>query len=163
MVRTYLANEFGVVKSCRALKLATSSYYYVAKPRKDDSQILAAIEEYLEREGPIGYIAMSKILKSRFGVGKKRIYRIMQEHGLLCKKARKYRPKTTDSNHGLPKYQNLLPQTTLTTINQAYFGDVTQFSIRGRNAYLALLTDLYNREIVGYAVSWSNDTHLVMQ
>lgn len=161
MVKTYLASEFGIVKSCRALKLAPSSYYYVARMRSDESHIVAAIEDYIEREGPIGYIAMSKILKSRFQIGKKRMYRIMKENDLLCKKPHKYRAKTTDSQHGLQKYQNLLKDSAITKINQAYVGDVTQFSIRGRNAFLALLTDLYNREIIGYAISHDNNTQLV--
>jgi hypothetical protein len=43
--------------------------------------------------------------------------------------------KSTDSNHGLRKYDNLLKGVTLMATNQAYLGDVTQFSIRGRAAY----------------------------
>jgi putative transposase len=163
MVETYLSGQFGVVQSCAALKLATSTYYYVAKIKKDESEIIAACENLIAEYGPIGYISMSKILKSRFGIGKKRMYRIMKDNYLLCKKARKYRTKTTDSNHGLAKYENLLQGVTLTETNQAYVGDVTQFSIRGRDAFLALLTDRFNREIVGYAVSWRNNRSLVLQ
>lgn len=161
MVKTYLASEFGTVKSCRALKLAPSTFYYTATPREDESEIIAAIEKKLERQGPIGYIAMSKILKPQFKIGKKRMYRIMAENNLLCRKSRKYRVKTTDSQHGFKKYRNILKTSTISAVNQAYVGDVTQFSIRGRNAYLALLTDLHNREIVGFALSATNDTSLV--
>jgi putative transposase len=163
MVKTYLGSEFGVVKSCAALKLAASTYYYVHKPKQDESHIVAAIEALIERHGPIGYIAMAKILKADFKIGKKKVYRIMRENELLCKKARKYRVKCTDSKHSFRKYENLLQGITLTATNQAYVGDVTQFSIRGRDAYLALLTDRFNREIVGYAVSWRNDRALVLQ
>lgn len=161
MVETHLRSKFGVVKSCKALALATSTYYYKPVLKKDESEIIAAIENRIEQHGPIGYIAMSKLLKSTFGVGKKCTYRIMKENGLLCKKVRKYSIKTTDSNHALPKYQNLLKSAALTDTGQALVGDVTQFSIRGRSAYLAMLSDLFNREIVGFAVSWSNDTSLV--
>jgi transposase InsO family protein len=163
MVETYLAAEFGVVKSCAALKLATSTYYYVGKEKRDESAIVEAAQSLIEQNGPIGYIAMSKILKLQFGIGKKRMYRIMKENGLLCKKTRKHRVKTTDSNHSLPKYENHLQGVTLTKVNQAYVGDVTQFSIHGRDAYLALLSDRFNREIVGYAVSWANNRSLVLQ
>ena len=89
------------------------------------------------------------------------MYRIMAENNLLCRKSRKYRVKTTDSQHGFKKYRNILKTSTISAVNQAYVGDVTQFSIRGRNAYLALLTDLHNREIVGFALSATNDTSLV--
>jgi len=135
----------------------------VHKPKQDESHIVAAMETLIEKHGPIGYIAMTKILKADFKIGKRKVYRIMKEHELLCKKARKYRVKSTDSNHSLRKYDNLLQGVTLTATNQAYVGDVTQFSIRGRDAYLALLTDRFNREIVGYAVSWRNDRELVLQ
>lgn len=115
----------------------------------------------LEEYGPIGYKATSIILKPNWAVGKKRIYRIMREERLLCKKARKYRVKTTNSDHKLPKYQNLIKDVKYTAVGQAIVGDVTQFSIQGKDAFLALLTDLYNREIVGYAVARRNDTNLV--
>jgi hypothetical protein len=86
MVKTYLADEFGVVKSCAALKLATSTYYYMRKSKRDESHIVAAIESLIEKHRPIGYIAMTKILKADFKIGKKKVYRIMKEHELLCKK-----------------------------------------------------------------------------
>lgn len=161
MVKTYLRGQFGVLKSCKALDLASSTYYYMPVPKKDESAIIAAIQNRIEQHGPLGYIAMSKLLKPTFSIGKKRTYRIMKENGLLCKKPRKYKVKTTDSNHNLPKYQNHLKNAALTDVNQALVGDVTQFSIRGRSAFLAMLSDLFNREIVGFAVSWTNDTALV--
>jgi len=144
------------------MMLATSTYYYMPLKKKNDAEIIRAIQNLIEKNGPIGYISMSKLLKPEFGIGKKRTYRLMKENGLLCKKARKHLVKTTDSDHSLPKYENLLKGVTITGINQAIVGDVTQFSIRGKNAYLAMLMDLFNREIVGFAVSHTNDTSLVV-
>jgi putative transposase len=49
-----------------------------------------------------------------------------------------------------------------TGINQIIVGDVTAFDIQGKDHFLALLMDLHNREIVGFAVSGKNDTNLVL-
>lgn len=144
------------------MDIAVSTYYYKATPKPDESKIIAQIEEVLEMLGPTGYIAMSVILKRTMTINKKRVYRIMLENGFLCKKKAKAYSKTTNSTHNLPKYQNLAANYVTSDIGQVLVGDVTQFDIRGRDCFLALLMDRHNLEIVGAAISWTNDTNLVL-
>jgi len=144
------------------MEIATSTYYYKARPKPDESQIITQIEDTLELLGPTGYIAMTVILKRTMTINKKKVYRIMGENGFLCQKKVRAYSKTTDSSHNLPKYQNLAANYVTLDVGQVLVGDVTQFDIRGRDCFLALLMDRHNLEIAGAAISWSNDTDLVL-
>ena len=150
------------MKSCKAMEIATSTYYYKAILKPDESQIIDKIEEVLGMLGPTGYIAMTVILKRNMTINKKKVYRIMRENGFLCPKKVKAYSKTTDSSHNLPKYQNHAADCVTSDIGQVLVGDVTQFDIRGRDCFLALLMDRHNHEVAGAAISWTNDTDLVL-
>jgi len=66
-------------------------------------------------------------------------------------KQRKYR--TTDSR-GIIYFPNLLLSLDeLTGINQLWVSDITYFEIGSEVYYLTFITDIYNREIVGYMAS----------
>ena len=85
----------------------------------------------------------------------------MSENGLLCRKKAAFKSATTDSGHKLQKFPNLIKGESLENIN-VIFGDVTAFDIQGKDAYLACLMMHQNREVIGYAVSFRNDTDLVL-
>jgi transposase InsO family protein len=89
-----------------------------------------------------GYRQVTDHLKNRERINKKRVYRIMKENGLLCRKSNKTRVKTTNSKHGFKKYRNLIKDLTLDQKNQVLVGDVTAYDVKGRDHYLALLMDL---------------------
>ncbi len=55
-----------------------------------------------------GYRRITADLQNRsYVVNRKRVLRLMRQDNLLCLK-KKFKPKTTDSSHGLPVYPNLL-------------------------------------------------------
>ncbi len=74
------------------------------------------------------------------------------EHGYKVEiKKRKYR--TTDSR-GIIYFPNLLLQMgELSSVNQLWVSDITYFEIGSQLYYLTFITDIYNREIVGYSAS----------
>ena len=163
IIENSLSSEFGVVRSCKAMKIPTSTFYYKKKPRLDeDAYVLKCIEEYSSKLNQVGYISMTKMLREEKGlkINKKRVYRIMKENGLLCRKKRSFRLKTTDSNHNLRKYPNLL-KIDKPDPSKVLVGDVTTFDIKSVNYYLALLMRLGSRRIVGAAISDKNNTELV--
>ena len=60
--------------------------------------------------------------------------------------------KTTDSNHWLKKYPNLIEDIVLSAPEQLWVSDITYIrTLQGFN-YLSLITDAYSRKIVGYAL-----------
>ena len=81
-----------------------------------------------------------------------RIRKIRKKLGIRCKQIRKFKP-TTNSNHTLPVAENLLEQKfEATSPNQVWVSDLTYISTDEGWLYCAAHKDLFNGEIVGYAL-----------
>jgi transposase InsO family protein len=76
----------------------------------------------------------------------------MRDEGLLIKRKRKY-AKTTNSAHGFKTYNNKIKELEIVKPNQVWVSDITYISTREGFMYLALITDLFSRKIVGYDIS----------
>lgn len=163
-IRDYLAPNFGIEKSCEALGMSMSTYYYKSKEKNiaEDKVIADKIENIIELMPESGYRPVTQVLKREQVINHKRVYRIMRENGLLCRKTKRFRVGTTFSRHKYYKFPNIVKDIITTDINQVIVGDVTAYDIRGKDHYLATLMDLHNREIIGKAVSDKNDTALVL-
>jgi len=70
--------------------------------------------------------------------------------------------KTTDSNHSLPIFRNLLKKRRVRAINQVWVADITYIRIQSGFVYLAAILDLYSRKVVGWAFSKRIDTQLCL-
>jgi transposase InsO family protein len=85
------------------------------------------------------------------------VARLMRDHGIVAKSARKFRVSTTDSNHHLPVADNLLDrQFNPSEANEVWVADITYIPTDEGFLYLAAVEDLYSRRIVG----WSMDDHM---
>ncbi|MFA0079383.1 IS3 family transposase, partial [Vibrio artabrorum] len=77
----------------------------------------------------------------------------MKRQGLVAKAARKFK-STTDSKHRLPVAPNLLDQDfNATAPNQKWAGDITYLATSEGWMYLAVIIDLYSRQVVGWSMS----------
>jgi transposase InsO family protein len=76
----------------------------------------------------------------------------MRDEGLLIKRKRKY-AKTTNSEHGFRTYNNKIKELEIIKPNQVWVSDITYISTREGFMYLALITDLFSRKIVGFDIS----------
>jgi len=70
--------------------------------------------------------------------------------------------RTTDSDHALPVYPNLLKKRQVRAVNQVWVADITYIRIRSSFVYLAAILDLYSRKVVGWAISRRIDTELCL-
>ena len=66
---------------------------------------------------------------------------------------KKYSAKTTHSFHRFYKYKNLIKDIKITRPNQVWASDITYIRTIKGFCYLALITDMYSRKIVGYDLS----------
>lgn len=122
--------------------------------------LVEKIEAFLERLPQSGYRSVTDFLRNEMIINYKLVYRIMHENQLICTPKRTFYHASTNSNHSLKKYPNLLKDISNKQKN-IIVGDVTIFDIRGKKHFLACLMDLSNREIIGRAVSDKLDTKLV--
>ncbi len=96
-------------------------------------------------------------------VGVCRIKRIRRKLGLRCRQKRKFRV-TTDSNHNLPVASNILKQQfKVYQPNTVWVSDITYVPTDEGWLYLAGHKDLFNGEIVGYAMGKQLSRNLVSQ
>jgi putative transposase len=115
--------------------------------------LLQAIERLVLEFPGYGYRRVTaQLQRDGFWVNHKRVLRVLREEGLLCALPRGW-VKTTDSEHGLRVYPNLLPNAgwrKLTGINQAWMADLTYVRLPAGFCYLATLLDGFSRRVVGW-------------
>ncbi len=87
-------------------------------------------------------------------IGRDRLFDILKRSNMLIKRTPK-KARTTYSNKYLQIPGNLLKDTPLTHSYQALVADITYISTELGFLFLALITDAYTREIIGYSI---NDT-----
>ncbi len=73
-------------------------------------------------------------------------------NGIYARHKRRYKV-TTDSKHGLPVAENLLARNFMPTApNQVWTSDITYLWTDEGWLYLAIVLDLFNREVVGWSL-----------
>lgn len=88
---------------------------------------------------------------------------IRRELGLRCRQKRKFK-HTTDSRHTLPVAPNLLEQQfAVLEPNRCWVTDITYVATEEGWLYLAGVKDLFNGELVGYALDKRMTQDLAMQ
>ena len=150
--------ELPVTRACRLLGVGRSDYYRVPVPPAPESDLLAAIDALVLAFPGYGYRRVTaQLQRDGWAVNHKRVLRLMRESGLLCRQRRRW-VRTTNSEHGLAVYPNLLSQRgwrRLTAPNQAWVADLTYIRLSREFCYLAVLLDAYSRRVVGWELSRS--------
>ena len=157
------ASPLGVNQTCKTFEMPTSTYYYRQKKLSrvyDETQVLEEIRKIKAEFIKYGYRRVTKELHRRgIIINSKKVRKLMKQHNLIVKRKR-YTPRTTNSRHKLPRYQNLMKDVHVFQINQVWVTDITYIAINGEFAYLAHIMDLASRRIVGWELGWDMSTKL---
>jgi transposase InsO family protein len=110
-----------------------------------------------------GTYGSPRILAELKGLGfkcsKSRVERLMKKYGIRAKTRRKFRV-TTDSKHSLPVAPNVLDRDfSPEKPNAAWGGDITYVWTKEGWLFLAVIIDLYSRQVVG----WSMDERMTRE
>lgn len=125
---------------------------------QQEKQLLARIKTaHKESDGTYGSPRIHRDLREEgFKISRKRIERIMREHGICGQPLKRFKV-TTDSKHDLPVAENLLDQNfEVEAPNTRWSGDITYIWTGQGWLYLAVILDLWSRRVVG----WSMQAHL---
>lgn len=98
------------------------------------------------------YHLQNEFVKAELKIGRDRLFNILRANDMLVK-LKKYSCRTTNSYHHFHKYNNLIKDFCPTSINQVWVSDITYIRTVNGFCYLALITDLYSRKIVGFDIS----------
>jgi transposase InsO family protein len=142
------------------MEVSVSGYYkwLKRKPSKremEDNRLEINIKAAHQRgRGTYGTLRIKDELAGEgIEAGRDRIRRLRKKLGLTCKNKKKYKA-TTDSNHNMPVAGNLLGQKfEVSGPNKIWVSDITYIATDEGWLYVAAVKDLYNREVVGYAMS----------
>jgi transposase InsO family protein len=165
-----MRRQYSVLLMSRTLDVSASGYYAWSKrPPSRRSREEARLEVEIKAShkrtrqtcGPERL--QHDLAEHGVQVGVCRIKRIRKKLGIRCKQTKKY-TVTTDSRHTLPVAANLLNQQFETaTPNSVWVSDITYIPTDEGWLYLAGHKDLFNGEIVGYAMSERITKNLVSQ
>jgi len=96
---------------------------------------------------------LTELLAQGVRCGVHRVARLMRVAGIRVETARRFKV-TTDSNHTLPTFANLLNrQFTATTADSRWVSDITYLWTGEGWLYLAVILDLFSRRVVGWSLA----------
>jgi len=144
---------------CRVVEVSRSGYYaWLGRPLSKRAQEEGRLEveikaAHTRTRQTCGPERLQRDLTAHgVRVGICRIRRIRKKLGIRCKQIKKFKA-TTDSTHAHPVADNLLDQQFETTApNKVWLSDITYISTDEGWLYCACHKDLFNGEIVGYAL-----------
>jgi putative transposase len=156
-----LSQQYPVRQVCRVLGYARSLYYYQARPGAEPP-VNATIARLAGEWPTYGYRRITALLRREdFPVNHKRVARLMREMGLQGQRPAR-RPRTTHSDHGYPRYRNLVHGLTIERPDQVWVGDITYVRLREEFISLAVLMDVHTRRIRGWHLSRHLDQTLTL-
>lgn len=150
---------------CDALRVSRSGFHaWQKRPIHQAKQALTeAIASYhSQHQARVGAPSIHADLQAQgFCLSVRTVGRIMRRLDLRAKYSRKFK-RTTDSNHQYGASPNLLNRSfTTTRPNQVWVGDITYIRTDEGWLYLAIMLDIYSRQVVGWQMSKHIDRHLV--
>ncbi|MEZ8946801.1 IS3 family transposase [Vibrio sp. 10N.247.311.12] len=157
--------SFSISRMAKVFRVSRSGFYYWVENRhkaiqreterqKLDTKVKEAFDVSKERDG--SRRIQKELAESGDNHNVKTIAASMRRQDLVAKAARKFKC-TTDSKHKMPVAPNLLAQDfNATAPNQKWAGDITYVATSEGWLYLAVIIDLYSRQVIG----WSMDTKM---
>lgn len=153
-------SSHGVQRMCRVIGASRSGYYGwkrqpQSKRQKENEKILMEIKEsHKNSRRAYGSPRITEdIVEKGIKCSENRVARLMKVHGIIAKTKKKFKA-TTSSKHNLPVAENLLNQDFVAEKpNTVWVSDITYIWTLEGWLYLAVILDLYSRQVVGWAMS----------
>ena len=151
-----------ITVQCRVLEVSVSGYHghrvrrssTVPRRHLSDAALLVHIRAIHARtRGGYGWPRIWRALRARdLRVGKQRVQKLMQQQGIRARGKRRFKV-TTDSAHDLPIAPNRLDrQFTVDAPNKVWTGDITYIATDEGWLFLAVVIDLFSRQVVGWSM-----------
>lgn len=173
MVKEMSQANIEVKLSCKTLGVSSSGYYAFNKrpislrSQRNDEMKTKIIQIHQSSRGTYGEPRVRAQLRAEgSSCGKHRVARLMKQAGLSGLNKRRFKIKTTDSNHNLPIAPRILQTENADTLpirpNQVWTSDITYIHTEEGWLFLAIFLDLFTRKIVGHAMADHMRSELVL-
>jgi putative transposase len=159
-------SKLSVNKTCSTLQVSKSGFYDWQNriPKDDDNKKLRKEIHRIALEFPFyGYRRVTAELRNRNKIANhKKVLKVMREEELICRRKKRFKPVTTQSDHNLKVYPNLARDLNVTGLNQLWLADITYIHLGAGFVYLAAIIDLFSRKCIGWSLSRTIDTQLTL-
>jgi transposase InsO family protein len=160
-------SEVSTREVCRLLAVNRATHYRRQQPcqtKPEDALLRQEIEAIVLKHARYGYRRVTHELK-RHGqaVNHKKVLGLMRLEGLLCKPRARFKPRTTDSNHNLRRYPNLIKKLRPERPDHVWQADLTYNRLNDGFVYLSCVLDGFSRKCVGWALSPFLDTGVALE
>jgi len=154
-----LSLQHSIAVLCRVLTVARSGYYAWRRQGQsrragEDAQLTQVLlQVHAESRRTYGRPRLQEALRQQgHRCSGKRVGRLMKAAGLYGRKRKRFRPRTTQSDHDSPIAANLLAQRPKPLApDQVWVTDLTYIQTAQGWLYLSAVLDLYSRRVVGWA------------
>ena len=161
--------QYSVNRMCKILNVKEVCYYRWKKSQEKRNNkrikellIVAEVKKvFNESDKTYGYRTIKEALKHKnIIISEYKVRKIMKENGFYPEVKKKYRPNYSRKGDGRYKI-NIVNQNFKTSkIKELWVSDITYIKTKIGWVYMAVVMDLYNREVVGYSISKKIDTAL---
>jgi len=152
------------------LRVSPSGYYDWLRRRSGESkeakrlELVQKIEEI--HQGSRGTYGSPRVFKVLKGLGEKcsksTVERLMKQNKIRAKTKRRFKV-TTDSKHNLPVVPNILARKfSPANPNEVWTSDLTYLPTKEGWLFLAVVIDLFSRQVVGWSMSDRMTTEMVL-
>ena len=163
------AQEHSVRRMCKVMQLHPSGYYaWKAAPQslraKDDQRLLGLLKQaWLESGGVYGYRKLTLDMRDLGErCGKHRVARLLKLEGLRSQTGYSRRPGLRGGKPAVVAPNHLQRQFKVAQPNQSWVTDITYIRTHEGWLYLAVVVDLFSRQVVGWSMGSRIDTSLVL-
>lgn len=115
-------------------------------------QLVYSIREKLPRLGTrkLLFLLQPQMQSHCITIGRDALFNLLAKYKLLVRH-RKRKVVTTNSNHWMRKYGNLIKTLIIDRPEQVWVSDITYIRLKNEWGYLSIITDAYSRQIMGIA------------
>ncbi len=139
------------------LDISESSLYRTDNSGKRDMPLKERILKVIQDNPTYGH----KRIALELGLNKKHVLRVMKKYGIKPIRVRAKKPNYSYTKSGC-EYKNLIKNIFPICPYYALATDFTYLPFKGAFLYLATVIDIFNREILGYALSVRHTDDLVV-
>jgi len=162
--------EFRLATMCRVLKVQRSGYYAwrrspLSARARSDQRLLGMIkQQWLESDGVYGHRKVTKDLRDLGEFcSRHRVRRLMKAEGLRAQVGYGRRPRPRSGPEGTVAGNVLARAFTTAAPNRAWVTDITYIRTHEGWLFLAVVLDLFSRQVVGWAMRSTQHTGVVLQ
>ena len=154
--------RLSIVRQCQLVSIARSSHYYVGRGESPlNMALMRLIDEQYLRTPWYGSRQMARHLRRQgYGVGRKRIRRLMRQMGLT---AIYRKPRTSKPNPAHRIYPYLLRDLRIDQPNHVWCADVTYIPMRRGFQYLVVIMDWATRTALSWRLSNTLDSDFCVE